>query len=233
MPRLYVKDPLKIGTFLTLTPPQSHYVKNVMRLEEGSPIRIFNGQEGEFMATLQYAKKSCTLTVQELIRPQIQHEGATLFFTPLKKNRMDFLIEKSVELGVSRLQPILTQRTIVRNMNMSKTEAHIIEATEQCERLAPPTLSPLISLKEVAEMLKQDQTLYLCQERAPHTPHLSTVNPKKTDAILVGPEGGFSPEEIAHLTTHPHISPVSLGDTILRAETAALCALSHLNIPPS
>ena len=229
IPRLYVNQPLKAAETLILTKPQSHYLKNVLRLSAGAFLRIFNGQDGEFLTTIAASGKLTEILLTEVTRPQPQSsEGPTLFFAPIKKNRMDFLIEKSVELGVGNLRPITTQRTIVRSMNMYKTHMHIIEAAEQCERLTLPTLTPLTPLAKALGNLKTGQTLYFCQERGESIPPLASLNAPENSAILVGPEGGFTPEEVALLTAHPQVQAVSLGETILRAETAALYALSRL-----
>ena len=228
IPRLYVDRPLETKATISLTKPQSHYLKNVLRFSANSPIRVFNGQNGEFLANIQNMGKLVDIGINDQIRPQTTEKGPWLFFSPIKKNRMDFLVEKSVELSVGHLCPILTQRTIVRSMNMEKTQTHIIEAAEQSERLTLPTLSPLAPLLKIFDNLPKDQILYFCQERGENTPLLSSLKITTPPAILIGPEGGFTSEEIAILTSHPQVKPVSLGNNILRAETAALCALSQV-----
>ncbi len=210
---------------MVLSKPQSHYVQNVLRLGVGDVVRLFDGLSGEYVAKIEKIGKETVIRVQQLLRPQGEWCGPWLFFSPLKKNAMDFLIEKSVEIGVSVLCPVLTNRTIVRTVNLEKIKAHSIEAAEQSERLDVPTIHAPVALKDIFKVLPVDMPLYFCQERATAS-HISTVS--SSGALLIGPEGGFTIEENTMLLKNPKTYPVSLGLNILRAETAALYALSHL-----
>lgn len=228
IPRLFVEEDLLEGKVLTLSKPQSHYVRNVLRMTLESPLRLFDGKNGEFLAHITSLGKMVEVKIEKRIRSQKATQGPWLFFTPLKKNRLDFLIEKAVELGVEKLCPLLTERTVVRSINLEKMHQHVIEAAEQCERLTFPEIAPLTPLKKALEKLEKERPLYFCQERGEGIPTLSSLNPAPKSALLVGPEGGFTHEETLFLLNTSHIHPISLGENILRAETASLCGLSIL-----
>ena len=216
-----MEAPLSIP--VNLQKEQSHYLKNVLRMSEGDRVRTFNGKDGEWLAALSFEGKKGILHPQKQLRPQLEEPGPWLFFSPLKKSRMEFLVEKAVELGVQKLTPVLTERTIVRTLNMEKIKSHIIEAAEQCERLTIPDLSPPIKLSRVFDVLG-NKNLYFFKERGEKIP---LFRGQAECALLIGPEGGFSAQEIEGLEKSPQIKPVSLGSRILRAETASLAALSR------
>lgn len=228
LPRLFVPTPLKAGASVPLEAGQSHYIRNVMRLGEGKEIRVFDGTNGEFIARIETPGKKETLAIlQTQIRRQPSQDRKThLIFAPIKKTRMDVLVEKAVELGATHLNPVLTERTENRKINPERLEAQIIEALEQCERLIKPVLLPLQKLEKLMAGWKGPQIL-CCLERQDAPPigtHL--CNNTNDLAFLIGPEGGFSTAEIKLLSGHKACTPVSLGDAILRAETAALYVLS-------
>lgn len=219
-PRLYTELDLMQGGVIELPKDQAHYLKNVLRKSEGDPVRLFNGRDGEWVYCLQsLGKKSAKARAQEQIRPQTaQSRKIHAYFPPIKKNRMDFMIEKTVELGATDLHPILTQNTETRKINEDRLKAQIIEAAEQCERLDLPVLHPL---SDVFTALRPcDAPIYAAIERIEAS---GSIENKSTDiAILIGPEGGFTAEEIDRLTDLPNLKPLSLGENILRAETALL-----------
>ncbi len=200
-----------------------------MRRKEGDALRLFNGRDGEWRAELSaLGKKSAQAIVQEQLFPQPPPGRAIhLVFAPIKKNRMDFLIEKAAELGATHIHPVLTQNTEIRQLNEERINAQLIEAAEQCERLTVPALAPLQKLDRLLGDWPQNVPLYACIERY-DAPLLKDISATGDAAILVGPEGGFTADEAALLTSRPFIRPVSLGTTILRAETACLKALSLL-----
>ena len=226
--RIYVDAPLKNDAHAELSADQAHYFKNVMRRKEGEAIRVFNGVDGEWVAKIQsLSKKNGTLLIQEQLKEQPKpHKEITLMFCPIKKQRMDFLIEKAVELGASALQPILSQNTEVRKINEERINAQIIEAAEQCERLTIPKLLPLTKLENI---ITSQTSIYAALERAEGVPHINDIQVKEDCAFLIGPEGGFTEEESMKLQNAPSIQGVSLGEQILRAETAALYGLAYLN----
>lgn len=226
--RLYIDAPFLSGTPLPLDKGQAHYLNNVLRLSKGDTLRIFNGQDGEWLGKIdQLTKKTGFLKLEEQLLAQPQNnKTVSLIFCPIKKNRLDFLIEKSVELGVDQLCPIVTQNTEVRKINEERLKAQIIEACEQCERLSVPSLAPITKLNSV---LQDHKNIYAALERGQGYAHIAEIDNKTDTAYLIGPEGGFTHEEATEIADHSHVTPVTLGERILRAETAALYGLSFLN----
>ncbi|MBA4750215.1 MAG: 16S rRNA (uracil(1498)-N(3))-methyltransferase [Alphaproteobacteria bacterium] len=233
-PRLYFPHDLKQGVSLALSHDQTHYLMNVMRLGSGDHVRLFCDEHGEWRAKLdvQGKKKAGVVVLDHLRAPQTR-PFLGLAFTPLRPHRLSFLVEKAVELGVSDLFPVLTKYTAVRHVNEDKLRAAAIEAAEQCERLDVPTLHPLQDLGQFCGNLTPSQHLYFCHERQEGGllwDHAGS--PPKFPLILVGPEGGFDAQEVTFLKGLPGVTSVSLGQGILRAETAALAALSLFHGAP-
>ena len=212
-----------------LSPDQAHYLQNVLRKKPGDPIRVFDGENGEYLAEISaLSKKSGSLTRTEQLREQPQSETAVhLLFAPLKKKRMDQVIEKCTELGVTDFHPILTKRTEVRKLKPERLQAQIIEACEQSERLTVPTLHDLCPLEEKITQWNETPQIFGGLERA-NAPHLNTISPSPSYAFLIGPVGGFDDNEHEFLSEHPVIQPVSLGTNILRAETASIICASFV-----
>lgn len=230
--RLYVSADLTPGASVVLADEPAHYLKNVMRLSPGAAMRLFNGRDGEWLATLDaLTKKNAELHAQSQIRQQpAQRRPVHLLFAPIKKARMDWLIEKAVELGVTDLHPVLTHHTEVRHINPDRITAQIIEAAEQCERLDLPRLHELCDLKTCLGRWPQDIAVAMALERA-EAPPLHQYLPESSPlAFLVGPEGGFSAEEREYPVNLPFLRPVSLGSDILRSETAALFMLGAAHL---
>ncbi len=191
-------------------------------------MRIFNGREGEYLATLgTIGKKTATAILNKQIFAQPTHiEHIHLFFAPIKKARMDILIEKAVELGVTDLHPVTTERTEYRKLNETRITAQIIEAVEQCERLNIPTLHPIQTLDQ--KLRSWDSPLLWAAERYDAS-HLSTITGDNY-AFLIGPAGGFTPQECEKLKRHDQVTPISLGEAVYRSETAALLCLAHAQL---
>jgi 16S rRNA (uracil1498-N3)-methyltransferase len=230
LPRLFVEDALQQDSALALNQDQTHYLKTVMRRPDGAKLRVFNGRDGEWGGVITYeGKKSASLALTTLIRPQGQRTPRLhLVFAPVKKDRMDFMIEKAVELGACALHPVLTQYTVIRDLNADRVTRQITEAAEQCERLDLPGLSPLCSLKDFARTWNPDLPVYAALERHDAT-LLGQIRPLPAECgLLIGPEGGWSDEERTFLLGLPFIRAVSLGEQILRSETAAIFGLSLL-----
>lgn len=227
--RVYVDAPLNEGADHIVSESIHHYLKNVMRLEPGAQLRVFNGKDGEFLGVIaEIDKKRCVLKFQKLLKHQPSAgRKVHLLFAPIKKERMDWLVEKSVELGVTDLHPILTQNTDVRKLNDEKISAQIIEAAEQCERMDIPTLHPVEDIWKTLGGWVCETPILAAIERV-EGKTLSTSIPSGDVAFLIGPAGGFTAEEKEKLSKTKGIVPISLGETILRAETAAIAALSHL-----
>lgn len=227
-PRLYLDVPVSAGADLELSADQVHYITTVMRRRDGAAIRVFNGRDGEWATTVrQTGKKTAVLEVGDQLCPQPAASApARLLFAPIKKARMDILIEKAVELGVTDLYPVMTNNTEVRDTKPERVQAQIIEAAEQCERLDLPRLHPQVALEKLP-VLWGHSTVHVGLERQNDTPLLQSLLPELADfAVLIGPEGGFTAEEGRFIRQNQPFSAVSLGDGILRSETAALYALS-------
>lgn len=228
-PRLYLKVSLHKNEPIILNDVQTHYIHNVLRKKKGDFIRVFNGKDGEWVAQIDdVRKKESRCILAELIKEQpALSSKVRLFFSPIKKQRMDVLIEKAVELGVSDLHPIIMNRTENRKINQSRMTAQIIEASEQCERLDVPTLHGIQTLNQMT-MQWNDIPISACLERQDKTKTLQMIDCTQPVGFLVGPEGGFDHDEIKQLHRSDHITPVTLGQTILRSETAVMTCLSHV-----
>lgn len=230
-PRLYIDRPLSLGTATAIDGPAHHYLKNVLRIEAGQKIRLFNGREGEFAATVQSADKK---TIQVVLDKQLRAQKTRareihLLFAPIKKERMDFLIEKSVELGATHIHPVLTHNTDMRKINEDRLNAQMIEAAEQCERLDIPTLMPVKDLFAALATWNKDILMLAALERFDAQPLTKRILPGNV-AVLIGPSGGFTRDEMEKIAALSFIQPVSLGENILRSETAAAAALAILTV---
>ena len=208
---------------------QLHYLRNVLRKEAGDKIRIFNGRDGEWIAALSYeGKKAGNAVAERCIRPQTKRTRKThLYFSPIKKNRMDMLIEKAVELGVTDLHPVIVARSVMRKVNTERVEAQIIEAAEQSERLDLPMLHDVTAFDSALQTLEEGINTYACVERDEDTHILSECDLTGDVAFIIGPEGGFDAQEVLLLKETSGVMSVTLGDTILRAETAAITCLAY------
>lgn len=220
------------GLSINLEAEQNHYLRNVLRKQEGEYLRVFNGRDGEWGARItRLGKKDGEAVLEAFLRKQPDVGAGRevhLYFSPIKKQRMDMLIEKAVELGVSALHPVIMHRTVLRKINEERVRAQIIEASEQCERLDIPVLEPARSLDEVLAGL--NQPVFVCIERDGAALPLAQCELGAYAAFLVGPEGGFEEGEIAQLRTCENVVSVSLGDNILRAETAVFACLSWVRL---
>lgn len=231
--RLYVEGPLEADSSVHCTPAQSHYLVHVMRLKAGSDVELFNGCDGAWRATVEGGgKRSWKLTPVEQVREQVREMDVELLFAPVKRLRLDFLVEKATELGVAQLQPVKTRRTNSARVNLNRLRDHCIEAAEQTGRLTVPTIRPLISLDVLIANWDARRTLLFCdQARAGAEEKASPGDVLRNFdggpwAILVGPEGGFDERERISLRAKPFVIPLTLGPRTLRADTAAIAALS-------
>ncbi len=224
-PRLFVRDALAHGMQITLDQPQSHYLGSVMRRQPGDMVRLFNGHDGEWAARVTaVAKKAVTLTAERQNAPQEQVPDLWLCAAPLKKGRIDWLVEKACELGVARLQLVTTQRTVVDKPNLERLGAHLVEAAEQSGRTAVPDLSEPVTLDRLLRDWPPGRALIFADETggAP----LAQARAPAPAAILIGPEGGFTVAEREAIRAHAAAVPISLGPRILRADTAALASVA-------
>ncbi|WP_309083828.1 16S rRNA (uracil(1498)-N(3))-methyltransferase [Chelativorans sp.] len=229
MQRLYLPDDLSAGAEIETTREQAHYLAHVLRMREGSELLVFNGRHGEWLAEIAgVAKKSARLAVRTLTRPQTPQPDLLYCFAPLKQGRLDYLVQKAVEMGAGILQPVITQHTQVPRIGLERIEANIIEAAEQCGIISIPIVREPLKLERMLEIWEEGRRLVYCDEDAPGNnplPALSALAGRKL-ALLVGPEGGFSEAERAMLRALPFVVPVPLGPRILRADTAAVAALA-------
>lgn len=227
--RVYHAVPLSIGASFALSEETSHYLCNVMRLQPGELIAVFNGQDGEFECQIVEArKKQVTAEVLRQLKPFADVPDLWLLFAPVKKDKTDFIIEKSVELGVKKIIPVLTERTIVEKVKTERYAAQACEAAEQCRRLEVPEIGAVQKLGALLASWPPERVLFFMDESGqgqPAAPVFASEKGKPA-AVLVGPEGGFSPAEMQMLRCHPAVKPISLGSRILRAETAVAASLS-------
>lgn len=230
--RLYVDAGLSPGGFVDLGAEQTGYVVRVMRLAAGDSVLLFNGRDGEHRAVIAEAgRKTCRLEIMEAVRPQATGTEIDYLFAPLKRARLDYMVQKATELGVRRLRPILTEHTQVERINLERMRANAIEAAEQCGILWVPDVLEPVPLDQLLRGWQSGRQLVFADEASPlrgAIEGLSSITPGAL-AVLVGPEGGFSPAERQSLLSLDFVTPLSLGPRILRADTAAVAALALVN----
>lgn len=241
-PRVYTEAALTDGGEVVFDRDQANYLVNVLRLKRGDGVLLFNGRDGEWAATLNAAgKRSLTAALGERLREQPQPNDLHFLFAPLKHARLDYLVQKAVEMGASRVQPVLTQHTQVARINLERMRANVIEAAQQCGVLAVPEVAEQTTFRHVAAA-DTNRLLVFCDEDAElkdpvamlaaARPSGTALLPAETAragwplAVLIGPEGGFSEEEREALLKRPNTVRLSLGPRILRADTAAVAALA-------
>lgn len=232
MPRLYVDVPREtpLGSGEVLLPrAQTHYLVNVMRRKQGDSVLVFNGHDGEWRCVIEQVKRSdMVVRPLEVTRSSATPADLQLLFAPLKKARTDFIAQKATEMGVSRITPVITERTIAERVKTDRLAANAIEAAEQCGLLWVPDIEEPTDLSNVIAAWPADRILIFCDEGAAASSpiHLLTELPNGPKSILIGPEGGFSSAEASALRALPHTIVISLGPRIMRADTAAIAALT-------
>ena len=225
LPRLFVDQALADGLSLTLDGAPANYLGNVLRLGAGAEVKLFDDRTGEWLARVEEAgRKRVTLSVTRHLRPREDVPDLWLVFAPVKRAALDWMIEKATELGVGRLVPVVTQRTVVDRVNLDRMRAISVEAAEQCDRTALPALDEPVKLDKLLREWPPERTLLFADEEG-GLPLQHAAKPGPA-AILIGPEGGFTGEEREAIRALPAARGVALGPRILRAETAALAALS-------
>ncbi|MDH5721834.1 MAG: 16S rRNA (uracil(1498)-N(3))-methyltransferase [Alphaproteobacteria bacterium] len=225
-PRVFLNAALEKNAVISLDKNQTHYFRTVLRRKEGDNLRVFNGKDGEYLAVIKALdKKSIEIELKEQIREQPKKvQRLSLYFSPIKTPRLSTMIEKAVELGVSDLYPVLTQHTEKRYLNIDRTKSQIIEAAEQCERLDIPVFHESQKFNEFVKTL--DRLVLVALERK-NAPPLKDISAGKGDlSFLIGPEGGFTDEEIHTMEKNNYMVPMSLGENILRSETASVACLA-------
>ena len=225
LPRLYVRAPLAAGAGVELDPAQANYLGNVMRKGAGDELLVFDGRSGEWLACIAEAgKKRMRLKVERQTREAEALPDLTLAFAPVKRAQTDWLVEKATELGVCRLQPVMTQRTIAERVRLERMESIAIEAAEQCGRTLIPEIAEPLSLPQFLERRVAAVPLYFADESG--GAEAAAVLKPGPAIVLIGPEGGFTNEEREAVRSAKGAVAISLGPRILRAETAALAAVT-------
>ena len=227
-PRLFVESPLAAGATVALERAQAHYLGTVLRLTSGDRVLVFNGRDGEWSATLTLQKRAAGLLVGERTREQTAPADLHYLFAPLKAARLDYMVQKAVEMGVSRLQPVLTRHGQVGRVNAERMHANAVEAAEQCGILSLPDIAAPLALERWLAERDARRALVFCDEDAEVANPLAALArlPRAPLAVLIGPEGGFAADERAVLVKQPNVVRLSLGPRILRADTAAVAALA-------
>ncbi len=225
--RLFVDHPLGASQSVPLDRDQAHYLFGVMRQAQGAKIALFNGRDGEWIATVVNAgKRSGELLCETQSKPLQTPPDLWLLFAPIKKARTDFIVEKATEMGAARIIPVQTEFTNAERIRQDRLQAHAIEATEQCGGTFVPEVSDLQKLDRMLDSWPADRHLLFCDEaKVGETVRVQDL-PQGPWAILIGPEGGFSPAERARLQNNACAHSISLGPRILRADTAAVAALT-------
>ena len=227
--RLFVEADLAPDIAAPLSPEQAHYVTRVMRLTDGTPLAVFNGRDGEWSARLAVAGKTrCAVVPQTQLRGQAASPDVHLLCAPIKRQAFDLVVQKATELGVAAIRPVLTERTVPERVNLERLRTIATEAAEQCERLDVPHIGEPLALHAILSGWDAKRRLLVCDERgvAPSIGAALGAEARGSWAILIGPEGGFAARELDALRDLPFVTSIGLGPRILRAETAAIAALT-------
>jgi 16S rRNA (uracil1498-N3)-methyltransferase len=229
-PRLCVGAPLAAGETVTLTSEQTNYLVNVLRLGEGARVLVFNGRDGEFAASLgRLSRKAAALVVGTQTRAQETPPDVDYLFAPLKHARLDYMAQKAVEMGARRLRPMVTRRTQVSRINIERLMANAIEACEQCGVIWTPEVTAPEPLETILAKWPAERLLVFCDEDAPERSPLDALAGKPAGrgvSLMIGPEGGFDERERSAILDVPNVLRISLGPRVLRADTAAVAALT-------
>jgi 16S rRNA (uracil1498-N3)-methyltransferase len=230
-PRVYLDAPLAAGLAVSFDRGQANYLLNVLRLKPGDALLLFNGRDGEWQARLAgTGKRALSAVIGERMREQPRPSDLHFLFAPLKHARLDYLVQKAVEMGAARLQPVITRHTQVARLNLDRMRANVIEAAQQCGILTLPEVAEPVTFKAVIGAADADRLLVFCDEDAevqdPVAALAAAARAGLPLAVLIGPEGGFAEEEREALLKRPNLVRIALGPRILRADTAAVAALA-------
>lgn len=230
--RLYMEEPLAADRDIPCSRAQANYLRNVMRLGDGDEIFVFDGRTGEWRARVRpQGRGACMLHVLEQTRAQEEGPDIDYLFAPLKRARLDYMVQKATELGVATLQPVITRRTDVSRIKLERMQANAIEAAEQCGVLHIPEVREPVSLDNLIEGWAAGRRLIFCDEEEPIASPLAALKALEPGpiAVLIGPEGGFEEGERGKLRGLSFVTPISLGPRVMRADTAAVAALALVN----
>ena len=233
-PRLYTNAPLGAGLFVALEPPQAHYLLNVLRFSGDEAVLLFNGRDGEWRGRLERtSRRAASVRLEERARPQTAPGDLHYWFAPLKHSRLDYMVQKAVEMGAAVLQPVITRHTQSTRVNLERMRANAVEAAEQCGILTLPEVAAPVELEQALARRDASRLLVFCDENAEAKDPVAALQAMRNAsadalplALLVGPEGGFAEDERATLLRSPNVLRLALGPRILRADTAAVAALA-------
>lgn len=228
-PRLFTGMDLAEGVLIEASREQANYLRNVLRMGPGAELKLFNGRDGEWLVRLERAdRKACLMGALQQTRRQTAPPDMHYLFAPLKKARIDYMAQKATEMGAGLMRPVLTRFTAARRIKLDRLRANAVEAAEQCNLLCVPQIDPLEKLETVLRGWDADRALIYCDEAAPIQDPITALTPLKGRplAVLIGPEGGFSDDERQMLRGLSYVTPISLGPRIMRADTAAVAALT-------
>ncbi|MEP2979434.1 MAG: 16S rRNA (uracil(1498)-N(3))-methyltransferase [Lentilitoribacter sp.] len=229
--RLFIDQPLKQGVSINLEREQANYLLNVLRLKDDSQLLIFNGSDGEWLANLQQeGRKKAALILQERTRPQPSKSDLVILFAPIKVGRLEYMVQKMVEMGAGIIQPVFTDHTQLHKINDKRLSANIFEAAEQCGVLSIPEIKPAQKLSDLLAQWDTSRQIIFCDEGTQTNNPITELNAQSAEkfALLIGPEGGFSSQEREILRSLKHVTPIPLGPRILRADTALVAAMAVL-----
>ncbi len=230
--RLRVMSDLGEGVAIALSREQSNYLLNVLRLSDGAAIHVFNGRDGEWRAHLvRNGRRDVALEIERQTRPQTGGPDLHYLFAPLKRSRLDYMVQKATEMGAARLVPVLTRHTVAERVNLDRMRANVIEAAEQCGILRVPEVAEPLTLPRLLGDWEAGRRLIFCDEAAPIQDPVRALQgvPAGPLAVLIGPEGGFAADERTMLNGLPYVVRLALGPRIMRADTAAVAALALVN----
>ncbi|SEI15115.1 16S rRNA (uracil(1498)-N(3))-methyltransferase [Tardiphaga sp. OK245] len=230
-PRLFVDAPFAADTTISLDRNQSNYLGNVLRLGSGASVLVFNGKDGEWQAAISGGKRADRLTLLTQVRPQDRLPDVTYVFAPLKHARLDYMVQKAIEMGAAALQPVMTRFTQASRVNTERMRANVVEAAEQCGILSVASVAEPLNLPKYLDQRDAKRLLIFCDEAAEVADPMTALTGAREAAangidVLIGPEGGFAEEERALLLKQANILRLALGPRIMRADTAAVAALA-------
>lgn len=231
--RLFVDSELAAGATHACSKAQTNYLRQVLRLGAGDEILVFNGSDGEWLSRIApRGKRDCDLAIVEQVRPQVAGPDLDYLFAPLKRARLDYMVQKATEMGAGALRPVLTARTVVGRVNLERMRQNVIEAAEQCGVLRLPTVYEPCPLAATLDAWPGDRTLFFADEAADVVSPLAAFEGLERGApmaVIIGPEGGFSTPERKMIRSLPQARVLSLGPRIMRADTAAVAVLALVN----